>query len=53
MTIKRDVAYTQAWGCRLCLHVGSVAMYFGRHAGAGARLELLTPLHWFRWSRGG
>lgn len=52
MEIIRDVAYTQARGCRFCLHIGSVAIMFGRVAnGRGPRLELFTQRHWFRWSR--
>lgn len=55
MTIRTRVAYTQAKGCRFCLHVGSIALYFGsmpapRH---GARLELFTDRHHFRWSKAG
>lgn len=51
--IHRDVTYTQAKGCLFCLHVGSVAVYFGTTKnGRGPRLELFTPLHRFRWSRG-
>jgi hypothetical protein len=53
VSVQRDVAYTQAKGCCLCLHVWTWAIYFGRRAsGRGPRLELLTPLHRFRWSRG-
>ena len=51
--ILRDAAYTQGFGCRFCLHVGGTAILFGnKKNGRGPRLELLTPLHWFRWSRG-
>lgn len=51
--IKRDVAYTQAYGCRFCLHVGGTAIFIGRKKnGRGPRLELFTDLHRFRWSRG-
>lgn len=51
--IKRDVAYTMAYGCRFCLHIGTVAIYFGSGVqGRGPRLEVLTPQHWFRWSGG-
>jgi hypothetical protein len=51
--IHRDVASTQAYGCRFCLHTGSIAVYFGRMTGGrGPRLELFTPLHRFRWSKG-
>lgn len=51
--IIRDVAYTQAFGCRFCLHVGSIAVLFGTVSnGRGPRLEIMTPYRWFRWSRG-
>ena len=51
--IVRDVEYTQAYGVRFCLHIGTVAFMFGRATnGSGPRLELLTPRHWFRWSKG-
>lgn len=51
--IKRNVAFTQAKGCRFCLHVGSIALFFGEKAnGSGPRLELFTPSRWYRWSRG-
>jgi hypothetical protein len=53
LRIVRDVAYTQAFGCCFCLHVGSVALFFGRKRdGRGPRLELFTPCRWFRWSWG-
>ncbi len=52
MEIRTNVAYTQAYGCRFCLHVGSVALYFGRRRGYGTRLEICTPCRWFRWSKG-
>jgi hypothetical protein len=52
MKIKRDVIYTQAFGCRLCLHIGTIAVYCGRcGSGRGTRLEICTPRHWFRWTR--
>lgn len=51
--VRSAVAYTQAFGCRLCLHVGSIAFFFGRKRdGRGPRIEVLTPLHKFRYSRG-
>lgn len=53
MQIIRDVAYTQAFGCRFCLQLGSTAYLFGKvNNGRGPRLELFTPRHFFRWSRG-
>lgn len=48
--VKRDVLSTQAFGCWLCLHVGSTAIYFGRRDGYAVRLELFTPLHKWRLS---
>lgn len=48
--IKRDVLYTQAYGCWLCLHVGSTAVFIGRRKGNAVRLELFTPLHKWRLS---
>jgi hypothetical protein len=51
--VRTQTEYTQAFGCRFCLHVGSVAFFFGsKPDGSGPRVELFTPLHWFRWSRG-
>lgn len=51
VTIQRDVAYTQGKNCRFCLHVFSVAFYFGR-SGNGPRLEIFTPMRKFRWTPG-
>ena len=51
--VKRNVEYLQAFGCRLCIHIGTVAVLFGRKSnGRGPRVELFTPRHWFRWSKG-
>lgn len=52
--IKRNVMATQAAACWGCIHVGSVAVYLGftLRRVAGWRLEILTPLHRFRWRRG-
>lgn len=51
--VIRDVEYTQAYGCRFCLQIGSTAYLFGTVIGGrGPRLELFTPLRWFRWSKG-
>jgi hypothetical protein len=46
--------FTQAGGCVFCLHVWTVAFYLlpgWNKKGTAAKLELATPLHWFRWSR--
>lgn len=53
MHVQKDVEYTQAYGCRFCLHVGSTAYLFGRKKGSPVRLEIMTPRHWFRLSLGG
>ena len=51
--IEKNVAYTQAFGCRFCLHIGGTVIAFGKMTGGrGPRLELCTERHWFRWSRG-
>lgn len=53
VTFKKNIVATQAKGCRFCLHVGSWVWYFGyKSTGVGARLELVTPLHWFRYNKG-
>lgn len=51
LEFRRNVASTQAKGCFGCLHVGEVAVYIwpGFPVAYGWRLELLTPLHRFRW----
>lgn len=50
---QTNVEYTQAWGCRLCVHIGGLALYFGRKKnGRGPRIEIMTTLHWFRYSHG-
>jgi len=51
--VQKDVEYTQAYGCRFCLHFRTTAFLFGRKkSGSGPRLEIMTPRHWFRWSAG-
>ncbi len=53
MQILTNVAYLQAYGCRLCIHIGSTAFLFGKkEKGRGPRIEIWTPYHWFRYSRG-
>ncbi len=52
MQVLTNVAFCQGAGCRFALHIGSVFIAFGRRPGIGARLELFTPFHKFRWSRG-
>lgn len=53
LSVDSGVYYTQAHGCRFCLHIGTIALYFGRRRnGRGPRLELFTPKRWFRWSPG-
>lgn len=49
--IQHNTAYMQAHGCRFCFHIGGTAILFGeKKNGRGPRLELFTPMHWFRWS---
>jgi hypothetical protein len=50
--IQRDVIYTQAKNCRLCLHIGTVAIFIGHQYKEGLRIELLTPFHKFRIYKG-
>lgn len=51
--VIRNVASTQAYGCKFCLHIGGTALMFGSVSGGrGPRLEILTQLHWFRYSKG-
>jgi hypothetical protein len=52
VTVCHNVAYTQAYGCRFCLHICRTAFFFGRKKGYAARLEIFTLRHWFRYSRG-
>ena len=47
------VEYTQAYGVLLCVHIGQYALYFGSGVkGRGPRIEICTPMRWFRYSRG-
>lgn len=50
--IQTGVYSVQAKNTRLCVHIGSVAFFFGNRPGVAARLELFTHYHWFRWSWG-
>jgi hypothetical protein len=52
INVSRNIAVTQAKGCRFCLHIGSTVFYIGSCAGTGPRLELATPFYWFRYSKG-
>lgn len=53
MSVIRDCDYTQAYGCRLCIHIGSTAYLFGSGVkGRGPRIEICTPRNWFRFSWG-
>lgn len=51
---KRNVMSTQAKSCWGCLHVFDRAFYLWvtNKRAYGWRLEILTPLHRFRWHRG-
>jgi hypothetical protein len=50
--IQRNTVLTQAANCHLCLHIGEVAIYFGKRNGQGygLRVELFTPCQRFRIS---
>jgi hypothetical protein len=49
MRIEKNVAYTQAKNCWLCIHVGTKAYYIGRPTkGMMRRIEVATPFRWFR-----
>lgn len=53
ISVDTGCVYTQAHGCRFCLHIWTIALYFGRKLnGRGPRLEIATPKRWFRWSPG-
>lgn len=48
-----NVTYTQAYGAWFCIHVASIAFLIGRGIkGSGPRIEICTPLRWFRYSPG-
>jgi len=50
MRIKTGVVYTQAKNCSFCLHIGTIAMMFGKGKWFKKRLEMFTPQQLFRWS---
>lgn len=50
MRILREIYYTQARGAYVCVQLGSTAVLLGRRARVTRRLELFTPLRWFRYS---
>ncbi len=53
ISVDTGCVYTQAHGCRFCLHIWTIALYFGRKLNSrGPRLEIVTPKRWFRWSPG-
>lgn len=54
--VHDNVASMQAANCLGCIHIGSTAYVFyepqqKRAHDFGWRLELFTPLHWFRFRR--
>lgn len=50
--IERGYSYAQAANCLFCLHIGGTVISIGTGAGGfGARLELFTDLHRFRFRR--
>lgn len=53
LVIIRNAMSAQCHGVRFALHIGSTVYGLGRKKnGSGPRLELCTPLRWFRLSRG-
>ena len=48
MKVIKGIEFTQAKGC-YCIHIGTWAFMFGSKQ--GWRLELFTPLHFFRFSK--
>lgn len=51
--IMTNIDYAQCYGVRFALHIGTLLVMFGRkESGRGARLEVFTRYHWFRWSKG-
>ena len=51
--LKRDTYYATGYSAWFVLHIGWWCWFFGSGLkGRGPRLELFTPFHWFRWSRG-
>lgn len=50
LEIKTNVYSTQAKNCLFCIHIGTVAIFFGKgKREIGKRLELFTPSRKFRW----
>lgn len=50
--IYRNCSYAQAKNCLFCLHIGGTAIFIGNGVGGfGARLEILTDSHRFRFRR--
>jgi len=52
LKIKTNVSSTQAWGCLVCIQIGSVAFLIGKRKNKGCfvRVELFTPMRLFRIS---
>ena len=51
LKIITNAASTQAYGCLICIHIGSIALLFGkRHGPCLFRLELFTPCRKLRIS---
>ena len=50
--IDTGIYHSQAYGCWLLIHIGSLAMHItGRHQKPCLiRFELFTPARWFRFS---
>jgi len=54
MKIKTGTMYTQTKGCKLCLHIGTVAIYLGeqrKDGKQGACLMLFTPFEIFKFRK--
>ena len=52
MKIERNIWCTQAKNCWGCIQVGRKVIYIGRKRGYAWRLEIFTPLHRLRFSKG-
>lgn len=55
MIIENGVVHTQSKGCSFCLHIGDVAIYFGKGQPniQGAKLMLFTQKYRFRYQKSG
>lgn len=51
MRVYTNTAEIQAKAHWLCIHIGTIAVLFGR-AKYAHRIEICTPNRWFRFSKG-